>query len=141
MKMRMAGAIGNLLKKNFAKAFPAGSNELRNSLLMSAVPSGLVGLTAPGDLGDKLIAAGVDYAAGAGVTAGLRGATGLTGIPAAMVEMGGGMAAYQAAYPISEQLLRIKNGGMSPTDRLMEQNRAQLEQEILQGLAQQGRIV
>ena len=135
--------LAGLLGKNFSKAYPAGPG--RNAeILMSVAPDvafgTLSGMMTPGDLNDKLIAGTTDAVLGAGMTGGLRGAAGLKpgGIGTMALEMGGGMAAGMAAMPVADTLMRIKGGGMSPYDKLQQEQysamRGEIEREVLNQL-------
>jgi len=137
---RMAGS--GLLKavgSNFAKAFPKAINGvplpgrgIPGSVLPDVAFGVMSGMMQPGDLGDKLITGGTDMILGAGLTGGTRGLLGLRpGTTASnAVEMGLGLGAGMASYPVSEALLRIKGGGQSPYDKLQTEQYAAMQQQV-----------
>ena len=135
----LAGLIG----KNFTKAGlrgPGSGREIAMSVAPDILFGGMSAAMTPGDLGDKAIAGVTDAVLGAGMTAGARGALGLRpgGMGTMALEMGGGMAAGMAAMPVSDALMRIKGGGMSPYDRLQQEQysamRGEIEREVLNQL-------
>ena len=137
---RFAGMkIVKALGPNFAKAFPKSINGVPlpgRGIVGSVLPDvgfGVMsGMMQPGDLGDKLIAGTTDAVLGAGLTGGTRGLLGLRPGTAASnaVEMGLGMGAGMASYPVSEALLRIKGGGQSPYDKLQTEQYAAMQQQV-----------
>ena len=121
--------IGRWLTANSSKG------ELAMRLGMDGLMGAAVGMQQPGDLGDKLIAGLTDATLGSvtGLAAGRLG--GKNAMARNMLDMGGSLAGAYAAFPVSEALLRVKGGGMSPYDKLqLDQNaalRAQVEQDVL----------
>jgi len=142
-KIQMAGRLAKLLGNNFAKAFPKATRgrEIAGSLGYDALFGVMSGMSTPGDLTDKIIAGSTDFALGAGLSAGMRGTLGIKpGMLGNAVEIGGGLVGAHMAYPVSNELLRIKGGGKSPYDKLQEEQykalRAEIEQDVLRQLMQ-----
>jgi hypothetical protein len=137
---RFAGTkLAEKLGPNFAKAFPKEINGVPlpgrgivGSVLPDVAFGVMSGMSQPGDFGDKLIAGTTDAMLGAGLTGGTRGLLGLRPGTAASnaVEMGLGMGAGMASYPVSEALLRIKGGGQSPYDKLQTEQYAAMQQQV-----------
>ena len=102
---------------------------------MDGLMGAAVGMQQPGDLGDKVIAGLTDATLGSvgGLALGRLGGKNATARN--MLDMAGSLGGAYAAFPVSETLLRVKGGGMSPYDKLqLEQNaalRAQVEQDVL----------
>ena len=136
-KLQMAGKLAKYLGGNFAKAFPKQTRvgDVAQSIGWDALFGTMNAMATPGDLGDKVIVGLTDTALGAGLSAGTRGALGLKGGVGNAVEIGGGILGANLAYPLSNQLLRIKGGGQSPMDKLQDEQykalRAQIEQDVL----------
>jgi len=133
---RAAGTVFKQVPK-LAKWLTANSTkgELALRLGMDGLMGAAIGMQQPGDLGDKLIAGATDATLGSlgGLALGRLG--GKNQMARNMLDMAGSLGGAYAAFPVSEQLLRIKGGGMSPYDKLqLEQNaalRAQIEQDVL----------
>lgn len=98
---------------------------------------GMAALQTEGDLIDKAIA-GVGATAGGAIggigTRGMLGPKSQLGIMSA--EFGGGMLGDSVGYGLANNLIRLKNGGMTPAEQSYaegeEQYRAQLMQELKQ---------
>ena len=94
----------------------------------------------PGDLGDKAIA-GIGSAAG-----GIAGGIGLRGVlgPSSNLgilgtEMVGGMVGDQIGMGVADNIIRAKNGGMTPLEQQMSQGDEAYRQQIIdEFLAQNG---
>ncbi len=123
----------------FTQAFPGGGKDMLYSALPDIGFGALTGMMTPGDLGDKFIAGATDAAVGAGLTGGLRGVIGArpgTALSTA-IEYGGGMATGFASQPVSEALLRLKGGGLSPYDKLQQEQYAGIRQQVEEEVYQQ----
>ena len=148
-KSRMAGNAWNAFLqwlKNSARVGALGDAQLGNkadvakALALRFTPDVLggtiVGATTPGDLNDKLIAGTTDALAGAIGGVGLSGGLRLKGSLGIAADMAGSMGGAYASMPISEQLLRTKDSltggsGMSPYEKLSEQRKKQIENDLL----------
>jgi hypothetical protein len=146
MGMRFAGSLLKKLGPNFAKAFPKSINGtplpgrgIMGSILPDVGFGVMSGMMTPGDLGDKLIAGTTDAVVGAGLTGGLRGVVRAKPGRAlsTVIEYGGGMGAGMASMPLADQLLRIKGGGMSPYDKLQQEQYEGMREQIKQDLYDQ----
>lgn len=146
MGMRFAGNLIKHLGGNFAKAYPKAINGvplpgrgIMGSVLPDVAFGAMAGAMTPGDLGDKLLAGTTDALIGAGMTGGLRGAAGLgpTSKLGTAIEWGGGMASGMASMPVSDALLRIKGGGVSPYDKLQQEQYEGIREQVKQELYEQ----
>jgi hypothetical protein len=101
-----------------------------------ALYAGLGAVMAPGDLGDKALYFATDFG---GQAIGGKTARALTRkflpksgqMAALLADMGGSHAGYLVGAGIGDQLARVKGGGTTPYEKLMEQERRALEQQIL----------
>ena len=101
---------------------------------------GMAAAMTPGDLGDKAIA-GIGSAAG-----GIAGGIGLRGVigPSSNLgilgtEMVGGMVGDQIGMGVADNIIRAKNGGMTPLEQQMSQGDEAYRQQIIdEFLAQNG---
>lgn len=92
----------------------------------------LAGAMTPGDLGDKIIAGGMTGVGGALGGAGLRAMYGGTNDAIRMgLELGGGVGGDMLGQGISDNLLRIKGGGLTPYEKMAAEQQRELEQQIL----------
>ena len=148
-KTRMAGSAWQKFlqwAKNTAQYGATGSlgamdnKELAKALALRFVPDAvggtIVGVTTPGDLGDKILAGTTDAPGGAIGGIGLSGATRLKGNLNIAAVMAGSLAGAYGSMPVSEQLLRMKDSmsggkGQSPYEKLSEENRIAIEQALL----------
>ena len=117
-----------------------GNKELAKALAMRLVPDAiggtLVGATTPGDLGDKIVAGATDALGGAIGGIGLAGMTRRPGNLGVAIDMAGSLAGAYGSMPVSEQLLKMKDSmsggkGQSPYEKLSEENRIAIEQDLL----------
>ena len=137
MSLSMAGRIGRYLTKGLKN--PAGKldyGQLASRLGLDMAYGGLAAAQTPGDLGDKLIAFGGTALPG---TLGGLSLGGLAknpyGLKANLLDQVGSVAADFAAYPATEELMRIKDKlgggkGQSPYERMGEQEQAIIAERI-----------
>lgn len=99
---------------------------------------GVTALNTPGDAGDKLIAGGSDAIFGALGGIGLTAAIGpkRLGKYRFMADMGGSMGGAYVGMAVGDNLMRAKDSmsggkGQTPFERLSEQDRERLEQNLL----------
>ena len=128
--------IGKALFGNMSKGQIAGR------LAPDAAFGVLAGAMTPGDLGDKLIAGSASTLGGGLGGIGLGRAASRFGDGASVAaDFTGSLLGDMAAMPVSDALIRIKGGGMTPYEKEAlvadQQYRAQLEEDILKkyGLA------
>ena len=134
--LRAAGTVWRTIPK-IGKWLTANSSkgELAMRLGMDGLMGAAIGMQQPGDLGDKVIAGLTDATLGSvgGLALGRLG--GKSAVARNMLDMAGSLGGAYAAFPVSESLLRVKGGGMSPYDKLqLEQNaalRAEIEKDVL----------
>jgi hypothetical protein len=118
----------------------AGTNTTER--LMTFAPDvvfgGMTALNTPGDLGDKLIAGGSDMILGGLGGVGLTGAIGpkRLGQYRAFVDFAGSTAGGYGGMAVGDQLMRAKDSmmggaGQTPYERLAEEDRRALEQNLL----------
>tara|TARA_B100000073_G_scaffold201105_1_gene166501 strand:+ start:204 stop:866 length:663 start_codon:yes stop_codon:yes gene_type:complete len=127
---------------NYLGGKPTVKN-LAENFGLDAVFGGLAAAQTPGDLGDKLIAGTtVGLSGGLG---GMIGTTGYgklfnkgqmpTGLTRQMTEVGGALLGDTVGMSVSDNLQRMKGGGLTAWEREAQQSdelyRKQLEQEIL----------
>jgi hypothetical protein len=143
-KSRMAGDFLKWLKNTIKFGATGGTDvhgkELAKALGIRLVPDAIggtmVGMSTPGDLGDKLIAGGTDALAGAIGGIGLSGLARRGGTAGIALDMAGSMGGAYGSMPLAEQALRMKDSmtggeGLSPYDKLSEENRKAIEQALL----------
>ena len=143
-KSRMAGDFLKWLKNTIKYGATGGTDvhgkKLAEALALRFVPDAIggtmVGMTTPGDLGDKVIAGTTDALAGAIGGVGLSGIARRGGTLGLALDMAGSMGGAYASMPVAEQALRMKDSlsggeGLSPYDKLSEQNRRAIEQALL----------
>ena len=143
-KSRMAGDFLKWLKNTIKYGATGGTDvhgkKLAEALALRFVPDAIggtmVGITTPGDLGDKVIAGTTDALAGAIGGVGLSGMARRGGTLGLALDMAGSMGGAYASMPVAEQALRMKDSlsggeGLSPYDKLSEQNRRAIEQALL----------
>ena len=130
---------GNRLVKSGLNVIKGGKinwpamREVGTSAIFDVGFGGLYGAMTPGDLGDKVIAGTTSALGGFGGSLGLRAGLGISGgIPMMLTEGIGGVAGDFAAQPVADALLRMKGGGTTPWEKLQAQERALLEQQILE---------
>ena len=129
IKFGVTGSTGKLGNKELAKA-------LGIRFVPDAIGGTMVGITTPGDLGDKVIAGTTDALAGAIGGVGLSGASRLKGTLGVGADIAGSMAGAYGSMPIADQLLRMKDSmsggsGQSPYDKLNEQRTKEIENALL----------
>jgi hypothetical protein len=140
----MAGDFLKWLKNTIKYGATGGTDvhgkKLAEALALRFVPDAIggtmVGITTPGDLGDKVIAGTTDALAGAIGGVGLAGIARRGGTLGLALDMAGSMGGAYASMPVAEQALRMKDSlsggeGLSPYDKLSEQNRRAIEQALL----------
>lgn len=150
-KSRMAGDFLNWLK-NTVKYGATGRidptrkelvQQLGLRLLPDVVGGTMYGASAPGDIGDKIIAGATDTALGAvggiGLSGGLRGITRGSQIASYATDMIGSYGGMNAGYPVSEQLLKAKDAlsggqGLSPYEKLETERVREIEMNLLRQL-------
>ena len=143
-KSRMAGDFLNWLKNTIKFGATGGTDvhgrKLAEALALRFVPDAIggtmVGMSTPGDLGDKLIAGGTDALAGAIGGVGLAGVTRAKGTLGLAADIAGSLGGAYGSMPVAEQALRMKDSmtggeGLSPYDKLSEENRKAIEQALL----------
>ena len=117
-----------------------GKTELAKQLAIRLAPDAIggafVGMSTPGDLGDKIIAGTTDALAGAVGGIGLSGITRRPGVLGLGLDMAGSMGGAYASMPVSDQILRMKDSlqggkGLSPYEKLDEERRREIEQALL----------
>ena len=99
---------------------------------------GMTALNTPGDLGDKVLAGGSDMILGGLGGVGLTGAIGAKrlGKYRILADMAGSTAGGYAGMAVGDQLMRTKDSlmggtGQTPYERLAEEDRRALEQNLL----------
>ena len=101
-----------------------------------ALMAGIGAVMAPGDLVDKGLYFATDFG---GSALGGKAARGLTKkfMPnsgqtmALLADMGGSQAGYLVGAGLGDQLARVKGGGTTPYEKLMNEDRRALQQQIL----------
>ena len=133
-KVRRAGTLEGF-KKNLG--VPLSKGEVATMVAPDLLFGGMAALTTEGDIVDKAIA-GTGAAAGGIVGGvGLRGVLGpKSNLGVIGTEMVGGMLGDQVGYGIANNIIRAKNGGMTPAEQGFaaqeDQYRAQLMEELKQ---------
>jgi hypothetical protein len=131
---RMAGkALGNTGKFLLNNA---GSNPVEVGMRIGPdiFFGGMTALQTPGDLGDKLIAGGTQALGGVvgGIGAGgLAKKAGLGSGAQTLIDMAGSVGGDYAGMYVGDAALRAKGGGTTPWEKLAEEDKRRLEQEIL----------
>ena len=133
-RIKRAGTLEGF-KKNVGGFGPA---ELATQFGYDALSGLMVGATTEGDLVDKAIAgSGVALGGGlGGLTArGVLGPKSAGGIMAA--EFGGMMLGDAVGYGMADNLIRVKNGGMTPAEQKYAKQDEEYRSQLLQELKQQ----
>lgn len=144
-KSRMAGDFLQWLKNSIKFGVTGSTDTLSNAELAKAlgfrfipdaVGGTMVGLSTPGDLGDKVIAGTTDALAGAMGGVGLTGTTRLKGNLGIAADIAGSYGGAYGSMPVADQLLRMKDSmsggsGQSPYDKLSEQRTKEIENALL----------
>lgn len=127
------------LSKRFGKnikAMPA--EELAMNLAPDVLFGAMYGAMTPGDASDKLIAGLGSGLGGAAGGVGLRAGLGIKGpIKGFAVDMGGSVLGDMAGVSVADQILRVKNGGMTPMETENMKYQQQLEEQIRQKIYQE----
>ena len=133
-RIRRSGTLEGF-KKNVGGFGPA---DLATQFGYDALSGLMVGATTEGDLVDKAIAgSGVALGGGlGGLTArGVLGPKSAGGIMAA--EFGGMMLGDAVGYGMADNLIRVKNGGMTPAEQKYAKQDEEYRSQLLQELKQQ----
>ena len=133
--LNLTKQFGSKFKGNLA-AMP--KEELAMNLAPDVLFGAMYGAMTPGDMSDKVIA---------GLGSGLGGAAGGVGLRAGLgvknpiagfaVDMGGSVLGDMAGVSVSDQVLRMKHGGMTPVESENMQYQQQLKEQIRQELMQE----
>ena len=95
---------------------------------------GMTALQTPGDLGDKLIAGGTQAIGGVvgGIGAGgLAKKAGLGTGAQTLIDMAGSVGGDYAGMYVGDAALRAKGGGTTPWEKLADEDKRRMEQEIM----------
>ena len=139
-KTRMAGGFMKWLKESAKHGVGAYDNLGPASYALRYGPDvffgGMAGLQTPGDAGDKIIAGLTDTASNVLGGIALTGLTRARGSLGAVTDMTGSVAGMYAGFPIADTLMRTKDSltggsGQTPYEKLDEQRRREIEQNIL----------
>jgi len=144
-KSRMAGDFLQWLKNSVKFGVTGTTDKLNNAelakalgirLVPDAIGGTMVGLSTPGDIGDKVIAGTTDALAGAIGGIGLGGATRMKGNLGIAADIVGSMGGAYGSMPVADQLLRMKDSmsggsGQSPYDKLSDQRTKEIENALL----------
>jgi len=126
------------LTKSFGGKFASNIKDMPTSeLAMNLAPDvmfgAMYGAMTPGDATDKIIAGLGSGIGGAAGGVGLRAGLGVKGpIAGFAVDMGGSVLGDMAGVSVADQVLRAKNGGMTPMETENMQYQQQLEDQIRQ---------
>ncbi len=134
------------LTKNFGGRFASNIKQMpKAELAMNLAPDvmfgAMYGAMTPGDATDKLIAGLGSGIGGAAGGVGLRAGFGVKGpIKGFAVDLGGSVLGDMAGVSVADQVLRAKNGGMTPMEtenmQYQQQLEAQIRQQILSEMRQ-----
>ena len=135
------GAVSKGLRKAGTR-LGAAAGDTKDERVMTFAPDlffgGLTALNTPGDAGDKLIAGTSDAVFGGLGGIGLTAAIGpqRLGKYRFMADMAGSMGGAYAGMAVGDQLMRTKDAmaggkGQTPFERLSEQDRKRLEENLL----------
>lgn len=131
------------LTKKFGGQFASNIKEMpRAELAMNLAPDimfgAMYGAMTPGDASDKIIAGLGSGIGGAAGGVGLRAGFGVKNpIAGFAVDMGGSVLGDMAGVSVADQVLRVKNGGMTPMETENMKYQQQLEDQIRQQIMQE----
>ena len=128
--------VGQRFGKNI-KDMP--TSELAMNLAPDLLFGAMYGAMTPGDASDKIIAGLGSGIGGAMGGVGLRAGLGIKNPVAGFaVDMGGSVLGDMAGASVSDQILRMKNGGMTPMEeenlRYQQQLESQIRQQLLEDI-------
>ena len=131
----LTGKIGKRFSNNIGQMSKA---ELAMNLAPDVMFGAMYGAMTPGDMSDKVIAGLGSGIGGAAGGVGLRAGLGINNpIAGFAVDMGGSVLGDMAGVSVSDQVLRMKNGGMTPMETENMKYQQQLEDQIRQELLQE----
>lgn len=135
---QLLGLTGKLGKRFSSNIGQMSKPELAMSLAPDVMFGAMYGAMTPGDMSDKVIAGLGSGIGGAAGGVGLRAGLGIKN-PALgfMVDMGGSVAGDMVGVSAADQVLRIKNGGMTPMETENMKYQQQLEEDIRQKIYQE----
>ena len=129
----LLGLTGKLGKRFSNNIGAMSKPELAMNLAPDLMFGAMYGAMTPGDVSDKIIAGLGSGLGGAAGGVGLRAGLGIKN-PALgfMVDMGGSVAGDMVGVSAADQVLRMKNGGMTPMETENMKYQQQLEDQIRQ---------
>jgi hypothetical protein len=129
----LLGLTGKLGKRFSNNIGAMSKPELAMNLAPDLMFGAMYGAMTPGDASDKIIAGLGSGLGGAAGGVGLRAGLGIKN-PALgfMVDMGGSVAGDMVGVSAADQVLRMKNGGMTPMETENMKYQQQLEDQIRQ---------
>jgi len=132
---RLLGLTGKVGKRFSTNIGQMSKPELAMNLAPDIMFGAMYGAMTPGDISDKVIS---------GLGSGIGGAVGGVGLRAGLgiknpargflVDMGGSVAGDMVGVSAADQVLRVKNGGMTPMETENMKYQQQLEDQIRQEL-------
>ena len=136
---QLLGLGGKVAKRFGNNIGQMGKGELALNLAPDLVIGAMYGATTPGDTTDKVIAGLGSGLGGALGGVGLRAGLGVRNPIAGMaIDYGGSIVGDIGGQAVSDQVLRVKNGGMTPWEQLQEEQylamKAEAKEEVLREL-------